>query len=46
MGNSSSYEAMCLYQRAAWGYFVSSGEDEIALKQATSACDAELLLKL
>jgi hypothetical protein len=39
VGNSSSNEAMCLYQRAALGYLVASGADERALKVVTSACE-------
>ena len=38
---SSSYEAMCLYQRAALGYLAASGLELRALKTATSACEAE-----
>lgn len=34
---SDSYEAMCLYQRAAWGYLVASGAFLKALNVMTSA---------
>lgn len=37
VGNSSSYDATCLYQRAELGFLVASGADLRALKQATSA---------
>lgn len=35
---------MCLYQRAALGYFSASGAEEMALKVATSAWVALWLL--
>jgi len=43
VGNSSVYEAMCLYHLAACGYFAESGEEVRALKVTTSACDGEYL---
>lgn len=41
--NSSAKEAMCLYQRAAWGYFPASGDLETPLKTTTSAWEGEVL---
>ena len=41
VGKSSSYEAMCLYQRAALGYLAASGAEFRALKTTASACEAE-----
>jgi hypothetical protein len=35
--NSASYEAMCLYQRAAYGYLAASGALLMALNVTTSA---------
>lgn len=43
VGNSSVYEAMCLYHLAAYGYFAESGAEVRALKVTASACDAEYL---
>ena len=40
---SDSCEAMCLYQRAALGYFSASGLEVTALKTATSACEGASL---
>ena len=37
VAKSDSYEAMCLYHRAAFGYLSADGADDSALKQATSA---------
>jgi len=45
VANSDSYEAICLYQRAAWGYFEDSGADLRALKVTTSAWVVEYLRK-
>jgi hypothetical protein len=42
VGKSSSYEAMCLYQRAALGYLAAFGAEALrALKTTASACEAE-----
>lgn len=43
VANSSVYEAMCLYHRAACGYLADSGAEGRALKDATSAWEGAYL---